>query len=271
MAVLTYVDGEGLSLLLLVRILLVRRTWRESKGKHKEAWHYLARLHRSFVVLFKSIGMLKYSIRLLLHYLKFRSIHSMPDSYLIQHSMPDLSRSNFVKIIGSASKLGLMRVEKESSNLTSLYSASCYCSHAGLINMAWCPTVIAHILCPACHQTFSESTACTIAAIRTNSAKCCKHSAFVSSLRGISRITGAYNTVVSIVKNASQKHSWYTMLESKRWNRGGECRWTLVILSQKQSSVTPQELRWEIVGLDINRFKVSNSRGTVGHRWTDWT
>jgi len=37
-------------------------------------------------------------------------------------------------------------------------------------------------------------------------AKCCKHFSVGSSLRGVSRTTGlAYNTVVSIVRAASQK------------------------------------------------------------------
>jgi insertion element IS1 protein InsB len=40
------------------------------EGENTRLRHHLARLHRKTLCYFKSIEMLKYSIRLLLHYLK---------------------------------------------------------------------------------------------------------------------------------------------------------------------------------------------------------
>jgi transposase-like protein len=64
-------------------------------------------------------------------------------------------------------------------------------------------------LCPACHQTFSESFDSVYYRRHVSSEQIRQvlqaHSEG-SSLRGISRTTGlAYNTVVSIVRAASQK------------------------------------------------------------------
>jgi IS1 family transposase len=44
------------------------------EGENTRLRHYLARLHRKTLCYSKSVEMLKYSIRLLLHYLKYRSI-----------------------------------------------------------------------------------------------------------------------------------------------------------------------------------------------------
>ena len=44
------------------------------EGENTRLRHYLARLHRKTLCYSKSVEMLKYSIRLLLHYLKFRFI-----------------------------------------------------------------------------------------------------------------------------------------------------------------------------------------------------
>lgn len=44
------------------------------EGENSRLRHYLARLHRKTFCYSKSIEMLRYSIRLLLHYLKFRSV-----------------------------------------------------------------------------------------------------------------------------------------------------------------------------------------------------
>ncbi len=44
------------------------------EGENTRLRHYLARLHRKTLCYSKSIDMLKYSIRLLLHYLKYRQI-----------------------------------------------------------------------------------------------------------------------------------------------------------------------------------------------------
>ena len=45
------------------------------EGENTRLRHYLARLHRKTLCYSKSINMLKYSIRLLLHYLKY---HTLP-------------------------------------------------------------------------------------------------------------------------------------------------------------------------------------------------
>ena len=44
------------------------------EGENTRLRHYLARLHRKTLCYSKSIEMLKYSIRLLLHYLKFKTV-----------------------------------------------------------------------------------------------------------------------------------------------------------------------------------------------------
>ncbi len=48
------------------------------EGENTRLRHYLARLHRKTLCYSKSLEMLKHSIRLLLHYLKFRSIPTFP-------------------------------------------------------------------------------------------------------------------------------------------------------------------------------------------------
>ncbi|PMB14533.1 IS1 family transposase, partial [Fischerella thermalis CCMEE 5282] len=44
------------------------------EGENTRLRHYLARLHRKTLCYSKSVDMLKHSIRLLLHYLKYREI-----------------------------------------------------------------------------------------------------------------------------------------------------------------------------------------------------
>ncbi len=44
------------------------------EGENTRLRHYLARLHRKTLCYSKSVEMLKYSLRLLLHYLKYRFI-----------------------------------------------------------------------------------------------------------------------------------------------------------------------------------------------------
>ncbi len=44
------------------------------EGENTRLRHYLARLHRKTLCYSKSVEMLKYSIRLLLHYLKFKTL-----------------------------------------------------------------------------------------------------------------------------------------------------------------------------------------------------
>ncbi len=48
------------------------------KGENTRLRHYLARLHRSTLCYSKSIQMLKYSVRLLMHYLRFKRV-PLPD------------------------------------------------------------------------------------------------------------------------------------------------------------------------------------------------
>jgi IS1 family transposase len=44
------------------------------EGENTRLRHYLARLHRKTLCYSKSVDMLKYSVRLLLHYLKYRTL-----------------------------------------------------------------------------------------------------------------------------------------------------------------------------------------------------
>jgi insertion element IS1 protein InsB len=44
------------------------------EGENTQLRHYLARLHRKTLCYAKSVEMLQYSIRLLLHYLKFGDV-----------------------------------------------------------------------------------------------------------------------------------------------------------------------------------------------------
>lgn len=44
------------------------------EGENTRLRHYLARLHRKTLCYSKSVGMLKCSLRLLLHYLKYRLV-----------------------------------------------------------------------------------------------------------------------------------------------------------------------------------------------------
>ena len=47
------------------------------EGENTRLRHYLARLHRKTLCYSKSLDMLKYSLRLLLHYLKFRTVETI--------------------------------------------------------------------------------------------------------------------------------------------------------------------------------------------------
>ena len=47
------------------------------EGENTRLRHYLARLHRKTLCYSKSLDMLKYSIRLLLHYLRFRTVETI--------------------------------------------------------------------------------------------------------------------------------------------------------------------------------------------------
>lgn len=52
------------------------------EGENTRLRHYLARLHRKTLCFSKSVEMLKLSVRLLLHYLKYRSI-PLPASLIL--------------------------------------------------------------------------------------------------------------------------------------------------------------------------------------------
>lgn len=52
-------------------------------GENTQLWHYLARLHRKALCYFKSVEMLKHSLHLLCHYLKFLDIPVPPKAPLI--------------------------------------------------------------------------------------------------------------------------------------------------------------------------------------------
>ena len=68
-------DGKfTLSLLTQVIRLLVKIYMTRVEGENTRLRHYLARLHRKTLCYSKSVEMLKYSIRLLLHYLKYQEI-----------------------------------------------------------------------------------------------------------------------------------------------------------------------------------------------------
>ncbi|MEL7009322.1 MAG: IS1 family transposase, partial [Cyanobacteria bacterium J06588_4] len=47
------------------------------EGENTRLRHHLARLHRQTLCYFKSLEMLRYSIRLLLHYLKFKTVSTI--------------------------------------------------------------------------------------------------------------------------------------------------------------------------------------------------
>ena len=52
------------------------------EGENTRLRHYLARLHRKTLCYSKSVEMLKYSIRLLLHYLKFKTLAAITQCQL---------------------------------------------------------------------------------------------------------------------------------------------------------------------------------------------
>ena len=54
-----------------------KHLWLIIKGENTRLRHYLAGLQRKTLCYSKSLEMLKYSIRLLLHYLKFKTIHGI--------------------------------------------------------------------------------------------------------------------------------------------------------------------------------------------------
>jgi insertion element IS1 protein InsB len=55
------------------------------EGENTRLRHYLARLHRKTLCYSKSLEMLQCSIRLLLHYLKFKSVCALAKSIKTLH------------------------------------------------------------------------------------------------------------------------------------------------------------------------------------------
>lgn len=109
-------------------------------------------------------------------------------------------------------------------------------------------------LCPVCQQTFSESFDSLYYRRHVNPEQIRQvlqaHSEG-SSLRGISRITGlAYNTVVSLVRAASQKAQLVHNAEVQAVETeevSADELWSFV--SKNRNSVAPKIERSEIAGL----------------------
>lgn len=110
-------------------------------------------------------------------------------------------------------------------------------------------------LCPVCKQTFSESFDSLYYRRHVNPEQIRQvlqaHSEG-SSLRGISRITGlAYNTVVSIVRSASQKAQLVHNAEVQAVRTqevSADELWSFV--EKNKNSVSLKNERLETVGLD---------------------
>lgn len=122
------------------------------------------------------------------------------------------------------------------------------------INTARCKSGHQRYLCPVCQQTFSESfdslyyrRHVKLSQIR----QVLQAHSEGSSLRGISRITGlAYNTVVSLVRAASQKAQLVHNAEVQAVETeevSADELWSFV--SKNRSSVAPKTERSEIAGL----------------------
>jgi transposase-like protein len=108
--------------------------------------------------------------------------------------------------------------------------------------------------CPVCQQTFSERFDSLSDRRHVNPEQIRQvlqaHSEG-SRLRGISRITGlAYNTVVSIVRAASQKAQMVHTAEVRAVQTeevSAHEMWSFV--SKNRTRVAPKNERWEIAGL----------------------
>lgn len=72
---MSQMGGKSTPVLLLRKtISLVKTYMTRVEGENTRLRHYLARLHRKTLCYSKSVDMLKYSVRLLLYYLKYREI-----------------------------------------------------------------------------------------------------------------------------------------------------------------------------------------------------
>ena len=108
--------------------------------------------------------------------------------------------------------------------------------------------------CPVCQQTFSESfdsLSYRRQSILSKFAKRYKPTAKVVAYAGLVAITGlSYNTVVSIVRAASQKAQLLHTAEVRAVQTeevSAHEMWSLV--SKNSTSVAPKNKRWEIAGL----------------------
>ncbi len=72
---MSQMDGKHAKVLLPSRDQIITKTYMTRvEGEHTRLRHYLARLHRKTLCYSKSVEMLKHSIRVLIHYLKFKDI-----------------------------------------------------------------------------------------------------------------------------------------------------------------------------------------------------
>jgi transposase-like protein len=129
------------------------------------------------------------------------------------------------------------------------------CSHPKAYKHGKMPNGHQRYLCPVCHQTFSENFDSLYYRRHVSPEQIRQvlqaHSEG-SSLRGISRTTGlAYNTVVSIVRAASQKAQLVHNVEVQAVETeevSGDELWLFV--SKNRSNVQPKTEQEEIVRLD---------------------
>ena len=130
----------------------------------------------------------------------------------------------------------------------------CLCGHTKAYKHGKMPNGHQRYLCPVCGQTFSENFDSLYYRRHVNPEQIRQvlqaHSEG-SSLRGISRTTGlAYNTVVSIVRAASQKAQLVHNAEVQAVQTeevSGDEMWSFV--SKNRNSVASKNERSEIAGL----------------------
>jgi len=128
------------------------------------------------------------------------------------------------------------------------------CGHAKAHKHGKMPNGHQRYLCPACSQTFSENFDSLYYRRHVSPEQIrqvLQAQSEGSSLRGISRITGlAYNTVVSLVRAASQKAQLVHNAEVQAVETeevSADELWSFV--SKNRNSVAPKSERSEIAGL----------------------
>ena len=128
------------------------------------------------------------------------------------------------------------------------------CGHAKAHKHGKMPNAHQRYLCPACSQTFSENFDSLYYRRHVSPEQIrqvLQAQSEGSSLRGISRITGlAYNTVVSLVRAASQKAQLVHNAEVQAVETeevSADELWSFV--SKNRNTVAPKIERSEIAGL----------------------